>query len=686
MKKILAMLLVSLMVLGSLAGCFAEGTTDTGAAEVESSEVYEDEALDEIEEEEIVYEYDFDFDSLTVAVTTPMTGRFFTSLWGNNTSDTDVRAMIHGYNLIIWDAEQGMFRMDDSVVNTLVATEDEDGNHTYTIVLNNDLTYSDGTPITAWDYAFSLLLQSSPVLGELGANAWNPEWILGYTEYMNGDADALAGFTVATDDQLSITISGEYLPFFYEMGLISLIPYPASVLAPGIEIADDGDGIYISEEGTQLTAELLSETILDPVTGYMTYPSLTSGPYILTSYEDGIAEFELNPNYKADAYGNKPVISHVTFKSMAQEELVEALENTEIQLINKATSADLIGQGIALGVEQTMFTFSNYARTGLSFISFNAEKDTVADLNMRQALALAMDRDALVSSAVSDYGIRVDGYYGMGQWMVQILNGTIAYPVEEPEDNSAQAQAEYEEQLEAWEELTLEDIEPYTQDAEKAAELLDAAGWNLNAEGDAFAAGTDTLRYRQGENGLEPLKLSLAYGEGSAMAEALENELTAQLAAVGIELSVEAIPAMDLLQQYYHFEESDYDLLFLATNFDVLYDPSNQFVENEDGEHVWKSSGLVDEELYELAVEMRRTEPGDLFTYCVNWLMFQQRFMEILPTIPIYSNVYFDFYPQVLHEYVINANISWPQAINAAFLDEYVEEEEVEEEEEEFIG
>lgn len=39
----------------------------------------------------------------------------------------------------------------------------------------------------------------------------------------------------------------------------------------------------------------------------------------------------------------------------------------------------------------------------------------------------------------------------------------------------------------------------------------------------------------------------------------------------------------------------------------------------------------------------------------------------------------FDFYAQVLHEYDILANASWAQAMNSAYLDEYVPEE-VEEE------
>ena len=648
MKKLLAVLLASLMVLSMGALSFAE------------------------EEEGTVYDYD----SLTVAVTTPMTGKFFTSLWGNNTSDADVRALLHGYDLIYWDIERGAFRMDNTVVSTMVATEDEDGNHTYTIVLNEGLMYSDGTPITAWDYAFSLLLQSSDAMAQLSGNTFRPSWILGFDAYASGEADTLSGFTVLADDQLAITISGEYLPFFYEMGLLSLMPYPAAELCPGVSVADDGEGIYISEGS--FDAEALRQTILDPKTGYMTYPKVNAGPYTLESYADGIAEFRLNENYKGDPHGNKPTIAHITFKSMAQENMAEALKNNEIQLIDKATGVKLIEQGIALGNEDAVFTFNNYARVGLSFISFNTERSAVADETVRRALALAMDRDVLTASVVSDYGIRADGYYGMGQWMVQVLNGTIPYPVAEPEDESAAAQAEHDDKLAAWEALSLESIDPYARDLDRAGELLNEAGWNLNAKGETYVPGTDALRYRRDENGLAPLRLTLAYAEGSAAGESLKNELTAQLAEVGIELNVESIPMSDLLPQYYHVEETQYDMFFLATNFDVLYDPSAMFSENEDGQHVWRTAALADDELYALAVAMRRTEPGDLLTYCENWLAFQQRFMLSLPAIPIYSNVYFDFYPQILHNYVINANASWPQAINAAYLDEYAEETEEE--------
>ena len=47
--------------------------------------------------------------------------------------------------------------------------------------------------------------------------------------------------------------------------------------------------------------------------------------------------------------------------------------------------------------------------------------------------------------------------------------------------------------------------------------------------------------------------------------------------------------------------------------------------------------------------------------------------------IPIYSNVYFDFFPRYLQNYNISENVTWSQAIVSAFLsdasDEDIEED-----------
>ena len=659
MKKLLAYLLICVMALTAVTAGLAE-TAEEPVAE---------------EKPQITYDYE----ELTVAVTTPLTGNFFTNMWGNGSSDMDVRAMIHGYNLIEWNTEDGVFVPNESVISGVNVQQADNGDITFIIALYEDLFYSDGTPVTAWDYAFSILLTMAPELKELGAGVHQPEYIAGYSNYISGKTDHLTGVRVLDDHLIHITIDHAYLPFFYELGLLDCVPYPAAVIAPGVKVADDGKGVYLTnkEGGNEavFTADLLKGTILDEASGYKTHPSVTSGPYVLTSYEDGVAKFEINPQYKGNSKGQKPMIKKVTMISMPSNEMIDAYHDGKVTLLNKVSDGETITQLLGEAAEDEMYTSANYARTGLSFISFNTDRAPLDDLAVRQAIAYAADRDEVVKEALDSYGMKGLGYFGMGQWMYLLLNGTVQYPVEEPEENATEKEkAEYEKAIEQWEELTLDGIEPYDRDLEKAAELLDNAGWNRNADGDGFVQGSDKLRYKQTEEGLVPLRLTMAYGAGSAAGEALEGALVQSLTEIGIELIVEAMDADAMLYQFYRMSETKYDMYFLATNFDLLYDPSLSFTVDEEGHHVWKTSGLADDELWKLAVDMRRTEPEDLMGYCTKWLAFQKRFAEQLPLLPMYSNVYFDFYPQVLHEYKIASNISWPEASIGAYLSDYVPE------------
>lgn len=598
-------------------------------------------------------------EELTVAVTTPLTGSFFTSLWGNGSSDMDVRFLLHGYNLVEWNGAQGMFVVNPQVVNSIVVTQDvKTGDRTYTMVLEHDLFYSDGTPITAWDYAFSLLLTMAPEMEAIGGNVRKPAYLLGYDDYISGKAGMLSGVRVIAEDQLAVTVRKEYLPFFYELGLLDCVPYPIHVLAPGACVADDGKGVYLTGE---FTADGLAERILNSENGYRTWPSVVSGPYVLVSFEDGTATFELNPYSKV-----RPDFPRIVFRSLKQDELLPAFTSGEVLLLNKISDAAVVREGMALAEEQPeRYTAYTYPRSGLSMLSFNAEHEALADVRVRRAIALLIDRDRFVADTVGEGGQRVDGYYGLGQWMYHLLTGAVS--LTEPDAEDAEAVAKYEQNKAALETLSLDSLPPYTRDPAAAAALLDEAGWNLNESGEPWQAG-DGLRYRAAEGGPEPLTLHLVYPLNSLAGPALEQQLPADLADGGIGLTVEAQPLVEILPQYYHTEESDYDLFFMATNFDLVYDPSAGFITDGEGNHIWAVGGLKDEKLYEAAVAMRKTQPGDLIGYCRAWLAFQQEYAAVLPSVSLYSNLYNDFGVSCLQNYVPASNVSWTEAIfNASF-------------------
>ena len=611
------------------------------------------------------------YDHLTVGNTTDLRGDFFTNMWGNATSDIDVRNILHGYNLIRWDGENGMFTVDPSVVEGIVVTENAAGDRTYTLQLRNDLRYSDGSPITAWDYAFSFLLLMSPQVGEIGAVPMQKEFLIGSEDYTSGNTNVLAGVRVTDDATIAITLDNEYLPFFYEMGLLSCNPYPISVIAPGATVRDDGNGVYLDRA---LSAVTLERTINDPVTGYRTHPSVVSGPYTLTSFDGVTAEFTRNPYFHGTAYGEMPLLETLTYTLAHNEDMMDKLSSGEIDLLNKVTNAESINRGMNLIADGTV-GMSNYPRSGLCYLVFACEKPTVSSALVRQAIAYCMDRDAVVSDYTGNFGIRADGYYGVGQWMYGLVNGTTAFPVNPPEDpNDLEAQEAYEKELAAWEELSLEALDDYALDTEKAAMLLTSDGWALNADG---------IREKWVNGERVTLDLTMLYPQGNRIAELLETHLIPNLETVGIRLTLQPVSMAELSEKAYSVGNRDADIIFQASNFDMIFDPAVYFevTNGRPGERSF--SGQTDAELYRRALVMRETEPGDVLEYMQKWVSFQERFNQQLPAIPVYSNVYFDFSTDLLHDYDISQNSTWGEASigsGKAEIPEVEVEEELQEE------
>ena len=158
------------------------------------------------------------------------------------------------------------------------------------------------------------------------------------------------------------------------------------------------------------------------------------------------------------------------------------------------------------------------------------------------------------------------------------------------------------------------------------------------------------------------LDLTLLCPEENGQAGALKAHLADNLAKAGICLTVETAPMEQVLSRYYNREARGCDLIYMASNFDGVFDPSAAF--EPGGAH--NATRIEDRPLYEAALNMRRTAPDDLLGYVTGWISFQKRFQQTVPMIPLYSGVYFDFYPRELQNYDVSAGLSWSQAIVSA--------------------
>lgn len=598
---------------------------------------------------------------ITVGNNTPVSGEFFTDMWGNNTSDIDVRTLLHGYNTVVWSSQ--LHFVTDPMVVSEVALSMANRNAVYTITLQPDLVYCDGvTPITAKDYVFSLLMCTSPQLAELGALSTRYEQIVGYDAYHSGKAETLSGVRLLSDLRFSIAVKADHLPFFYDLSYIWCIPYPRSILAPYCDVVDSRKGAKLSnidpEDPTvPFTVDILRQTIFNETDGYMHYPRLTSGPYALTAYdpETGRVDFALNPYFKGNLEGVRPLIDTLTLLPVAPETMVARLQSGEISLLNKCVEGKVITEG--LGLRSEGFLAKNYARLGYGFCAFACEKGPQQFTAVRQAIAYCIDKEAFVRDYLDGFGMPVYGYYGMGQWMLLAAMGALR-----PEVTT---QAE----LNRWDQITLDKLNLYQPDAEIATQLLIHDGWTLNAQGEPFTQGVDDVRYKKVDQTLMRLSLRFAQAEGNEGAEMIATQLQQALSAIGGELIVEIVPFSQLLADYYRSDgERKYDMNLMGSNFSNTFDPYYTFNTDESIAGAVNTSGLKDRKLEQLAWKMHKTEPMDLLTYQQNWLAFQLRFNELLPTLPLYSNVYFDFHTPWLHNYEPGSYASWATAIVYAYF------------------
>ena len=81
--------------------------------------------------------------------------------WSNNATNSGFIGLMSGYALADYNRDY-VLDWDPVVVKDHEVIENDDGSKTYRFEINDNLKWSDGSPITAKDYVFSLLLHSSP--------------------------------------------------------------------------------------------------------------------------------------------------------------------------------------------------------------------------------------------------------------------------------------------------------------------------------------------------------------------------------------------------------------------------------------------------------------------------------------------------------------------------------------------
>ena len=409
LKKLFALLLVVVMVAAMFAGCAnntetpaepttPSDTTDTTPAEDTTST--EEPAATETRENKVIY-----------GSSTEISGDLGNAWWTNNASDKTIRDLINDYDTVIFD-QFGQMVMNATTAASIDEAKNDDGTITFTVKINEGLTYNNGEPITAADYVAYALVQLSPATKEAGATV-TANSVVGGPEYQNGETKELAGVRLLDPYTYSIQIAADYANYYYAFSYASLAPlYLPMYASADLTVKDDGNGAYL--DGGELVADEINAS------RYVYADRVSAGPYMIKNLDTGAltATLEINPNYSGNFEGQKPSIQTVVIVKAEDDTMMDAFKTGEINFLSQLSDGDQINAALDLA-ETGDFDYCHYTRNGYGKIMFQCDGGPTQFPAVRQAVAYLLDREEFATTFTGGYGSVVHGPYSTAQWMYQ---------------------------------------------------------------------------------------------------------------------------------------------------------------------------------------------------------------------------------------------------------------------------
>lgn len=634
-KKILSLLLAGLLTL-SVAACGQQQTVtnnDQGSSSSEASQASEESS--DLSSGERPTE---PTGQLVIGSITQVINEFYDTSFSSSATNYNMYDLIHGgYDTVVFSKE-GEFQYNDTVVASHEETENEDGTKTYTVTINDGLVWSDGTPITAKDYVFAVLLENSDEMAGVDGYPCNGGYsYVGYDEWLDGSADAFAGVHLVDDMTYSLTVKAEELPYHYDITYASLRPRPLHVIAPECDVEDTENGATITGD---FTTELLQETINNVDTGYRYNPKVTCGPYLFDNFDEASqqATLKANPEFVGDYRGVKPSIETLVIKTVSSDTMMNELESGSVDLLYSCSGGDTINAGLDL-VEEGKAADTTYMRNGYGQLQFDCSVFPTDSQNVRQAIAYCLDRNEFARQYTGGYGSVVHSFYGLAQW-------------------------EYQDSVE-W---INENLNTYEMNVDAAKELLEADGWNLNADGTPYS-GTGT-RYKEVDGEIVPLVITWCNSEGNPVSELLATMLPETMAEAGMELQATTTDFATLQNGMLHAGDTMYNMYNLATGFATANSPWYYFSSDEAWMGNYNTNWIADEELNDAVVPLKSIPYEDSEAWLEAWQNFIKVWNEKLPNVPLYSDEYYDFYSTRVQGWENTATWGWQNAVLDAWVSE----------------
>lgn len=589
-----------------------------------------------------------------------------------NATDNDVMTLTDDC-ITVTTNEGGDYVLNDSIVKNYERTTDADGNATYTFEIKKGLKFNNGDPIKAENFLAWTLFTLSAAGKEMGTVTAAYNMISGGADYREGKVDYLEGLRLLDDYKFSTTVlakgydGNSYLPYYYDLGYAAMRAVNLTYwFGEGWSVKDDGKGAYLTNSnGKSLTVADIGDTVKEAQ--FATKDRVTAGPYNLVDFDKSANQItlEVNENYAGDFQGQKPGIKKIIIVKTEDDTVIDTIATGGIQIYSGIADGAQVNAAIDLIDNGTIdSSYCQYDRAGFGYFQFACDLGPAQFVEFRQAIAHLLDRTEFAKTFCAGWGGVVHGPYCTAFTMYNDSKDILA-----------------------------EKLNTYSYDPAKAVELLKSAGFVYNKDGSDYVDGSGELRYKEvtaeqalnydnfcvkkGDKILMSATLNWASSEGNSVSDLLVTMLAngAATKEAGVEIKQNVMTFPELLNYMYRqdaygiggdYSVPTYNMFNLATGWSGgVYDFSFEFTTDEnyiaDG---YNSTHCYDEQLDKLSMDMvYGVEPGDYATYLDKWQQFVIRYNEILPRVPLYSNIYVTIYPNSISNYQEGPFWSYDRAI-----------------------
>lgn len=611
---------------------------------------------------------------VVIGASTEASGDWAYSAFVRNPNATDKAVMTLTDDMTTVDSDQhGDYGINKTVVKSYERIEEENGNVTYKFVINDGLKFNNGEAVTAQNFVAWTMFVTSPAGKEMGVVSATYNMLPGGLAYRNGETNVLSAVRLYDEKTFSITIAktgedGEtsYLPYYYDITYAAMQAVNLTYwFGEGWSVKDDGEGVYfVNADGKEFTAETVGETV--EAARFATGNRVTAGPYNLVSFDQSSREIvlEVNENYNGNFEGQKPGIQKLVIVKTSEDTVMDMITTGQIQIYSQIADGSEVNAVMDLIEAGTInSSTSQYDRAGYGYFGFACDLGPTQFTEFRQAIAYLLDRVEFAQTFCKGWGSVVHGPYCTAFTMT--------------------AKTDIEKK-----------INHYDYNPEKAVELLKQAGFVYNADGSDYVDGSGEVRYAKVTEEqakyyesfnkvladgtiLMPATVNWASSEGNAVSALLSTMLANSDAtkAAGVSIVKTEMTFPSLLSYMYRQETNGavgdftvptYNMFNLATGYNGgVYDESyNWTTDPEYIEQGMNVQHLYDKELDKLSMDMvYGVEPGDEATYLSLWEKYIIRWNELLPMVPLYSNIYVTVYPNTIDNYAEDSFWGFERAI-----------------------